>query len=79
MLICLLTVGGVVLKIFLASSMKTVDEAIFREVLERLKTKVTRVRPGIARSWMLQHDNALGHTAISINEVLTRKCILCDC
>ena len=35
--------------------------------------RVTRVRPGIARTWMLHHDNAPYHTAVSINEFLAGK------
>jgi len=34
---------------------------------------VARVRPGIARTWMLHHDNAPCHTAVSINEFLAEK------
>ena len=33
------------------------------------------VRPGIARTWMLHHDNAPCHTADSINEFLAEKCM----
>ena len=36
---------------------------------------VARVRPHIARTWMLHHDNAPCHTAVSINEFLTEKSI----
>ena len=31
------------------------------------------MRPGIARTWMLHHDNAPCHTAVSINEFLAEK------
>ena len=33
------------------------------------------VRPGIARTWMLHHDNAPCHTAVPINEFLAEKSI----
>ena len=33
------------------------------------------VRPGIARTWMLHHNNAACHTAVSINEFLAEKSI----
>ena len=31
------------------------------------------MRPGIARTWILHHDNAPCHTAVSINEFLAEK------
>jgi transposase len=34
---------------------------------------VARVRPGIERTWMLNHDNTPCHTAISINKFLAEK------
>lgn len=37
------------------------------------KKKVIRVRPDIADEWMLHHDNAPCHTALSITEYLTLK------
>ena len=36
---------------------------------------MARVQPGIARTWMLHHDNAPCHMAVSINEFLTEKSI----
>ena len=48
---------------------------LLSEVLERLRKRVARVRPGIARTWMLHHDNAPCHTAVSINEFLAEKSI----
>ena len=47
----------------------------YREVLERLRKRVARVRPGIARTWMLHHDNAPCHTTVSVNEFLAEKSI----
>ena len=52
---------------------QTVNQTFYREVLEILGKRVARVRPGIARTWMLHHDNAPWHTAISINEFLAEK------
>ena len=49
-----------------------VNQTFYREVLERLRKRVARVRPGIARTWMLHH-NAPCHTAVSINEFWTEK------
>jgi len=47
-----------------------------REVLERRRKRVARVRPGIERTWMLHHNNAPCHTAVSINECLAEKTLL---
>jgi hypothetical protein len=43
------------------------------EVLERHRKWVELVRPGIARTWLLHHDNAPCHTAVSINDFLAEK------
>ena len=45
----------------------------YREVLERLRKRVVRVRPNIADNWMLHHDNAPCHTVISVIEFLAKK------
>ena len=42
----------------------------------KTQEKVARVRSGIARTWMLHHDNVPFHTAVSINEFLAEKSIL---
>ena len=55
---------------------QTVNQTFYQEVLERLRKRVARVRPGIARTWMLHHDNAPCHTAVSINEFLAEKTFL---
>ena len=52
---------------------QTVNQTFCREVLERLRKRVARVRPGIARTWMLHHYNAPCQTAVSINEFLAEK------
>ena len=52
---------------------QTVNQIFYREVLERLRKRVARVGPGIARTWMPNHDNAPYHTAVSINECLADK------
>jgi len=52
---------------------QTVNQTFYREVLEKLRKRVARVRPGIARTWMLHYDNAPCHTAVSINEFLAEK------
>ena len=52
---------------------KIVKKQYCREVLERLRKRVHRVRPENADTWMLHHDNAPCHTAISVNEFLAKK------
>ena len=64
---------GIVHKEFVPPG-QTVNQTIYREVLERLRKRVARVRPGIARTWMLHHDNAPCHSAVS-NEFLAEKSI----
>jgi len=51
---------------------QTVNQTFDREVPERLRKRVARVRPGIERTWMLYHDVPC-HTAVSINEFLAEK------
>jgi len=51
----------------------SVNQFYYREILERLRKRVVRVRPSIADSWMLHHDNAPCHTAISVIEFLAKK------
>ena len=45
------------------------------EVLERLREKVRRKRPKLSanNSWILHHDNAPAHTALSVREFLATK------
>jgi hypothetical protein len=45
------------------------------EVLERLRDKVRRKRPELFgnNSWILHHDNAPTHTALSVREFLATK------
>jgi len=38
---------------------QTVNKQYYREVLERLRKSVHRVRPEIADTWMPHHDNAV--------------------
>ena len=52
---------------------QTVNQTFYREVLGRLRKREARVRPGIALTGMLHHDNASCHTAVSINEFLAEK------
>ena len=54
---------------------QTVNQQYYREFHERLRKRVHRVRPEIADTWMLHHNNALCHSVISMNEFLTKKSI----
>ena len=74
MLICFFDSQGIIHKEFVPLG-QTVTQTFYWEVLERLTKRVARVRPGIARTWMLHHDNAPCHTAVSINEYLAEKSI----
>ena len=63
---------GIVHKEFVPPG-QTVDHAFYKDVLERLRKRVQRVRTDIADDWVLHHDNAPAHTALSIREFLVKK------
>ena len=63
---------GIVHKEFVPPG-QTVNHVFCKDVLERLRKRVQRVRREIADDWVLQHDNAPGHTALSIREFLVKK------
>lgn len=67
MLICFFDIHGIVHKEFVPQGRQTVNQYFYREVLERLRKRVIHVRPNIKNKWVLHHDNARCHTAISIN------------
>jgi len=52
---------------------QTVNHAFYKDVLERLWKRVQRVQMDIADDWVLHHDNAPAHTALSIWEFLAKK------
>jgi len=52
---------------------QTVNHAFYKDVLERLRKEVQRDRKDIADDWVLHHDNALAHTALSVREFLAKK------
>jgi len=72
MVICFFDSQGIVHKEFVPPG-QTVNQTFYQEVLARLRKRVARVRPGIARTWMLHRDNAPCHMAVSINEFLAEK------
>jgi len=63
---------GIVHKLFVPQG-QTVNHAFYKDVLERLRKRVQRVRTDTADDWVLQHDNAPAHTALSIREFLAKK------
>ena len=52
---------------------QTVNHAFYKDVLERLRKRVQRVRRDFADDWVLQNDNAPAHTALSIREFMVKK------
>lgn len=72
MLISFFDSNGIVHKEFLPTG-QTVNQNVYLGILGRLRKRVMRVRPAIKDNWMLHHDNAPCHTALSITEFLTRK------
>ena len=63
---------GIVHKEFVPPG-QTVNHPFYKDVLERLRKRVQRVRRDIADDWVLQHDNAPAHSARSIREFLAKK------
>ena len=76
MLICFFDSQGIVRNEFVPPR-QTVNQTFYREVLESLRKRVARVRPGIARTrtWMLHHDNDPCQTAVSTKEFLAERSI----
>jgi len=70
--ICFFDSQGIVHNNFVSQD-QTVNQHFYKEVLERLRKRVIRVRPNIKNTWMLHHDNAPCHTAISINQFSVTK------
>ena len=54
---------------------RTHNHAFYKDLLERLRKQVQGVQGDIADDWVLQHDNAPAHTALSIQEFLAKKSI----
>ena len=63
---------GIVHKEFVPPG-QTVNHAFYKDVLEQLRKRVQRVRRDTANNWVLQHDNAPAHIALSIREFLAKK------
>jgi len=58
MLICFFDSQGIVHKVFVPQG-QTVNQHFYKEVLEKLRKRVIRVRPNIKNTWVLHYDNAL--------------------
>jgi len=72
MMICFFDSKGMVHKEFVPSG-QTINNVFYRNVLERLHKKVLKVRPEIAKTWVLHHDNTLCHTAFNVSQFLASK------
>ena len=69
-----LDIGGIVHYEFVPTG-QTVNQVYYLEVLKKLREKVRRKRPELFanNSWILHHDNAPAHTALSVREFLATK------
>ncbi|KAL4103319.1 hypothetical protein QTP88_018696 [Uroleucon formosanum] len=72
MMICFFDSKGIVHKEFVPPG-QTVNQHFYLKVLDRLRKRVIRVRPEIAKTWILHHDNAPCYRAFSVSRFLTSK------
>ena len=75
MLICFMDNAGIIHKEFVAIG-QMINQHFYREVLERLRKRVTQVRPDIKDKWMLHHENAPCHMALSNTEFLEKSILV---
>ena len=71
MLIAFFDSRGVVHKDFVPPG-QTVNAAFYVEMLKRLKKRVARIRPEIANTWVLHHDNTPSHASLLVREFLAK-------
>jgi len=72
MIIVFFNSRGIVHKEFVPPGL-TVNHAFYKDVLEWLQKRVQRAQTDIADDWVLHHENAPAHTALSIREFLVKK------
>jgi len=77
MLIAFFDIDGLVHHVFIPTG-QTVNKEFYKTVLQRLHDAVRRHRPEKWRSgnWILHHDNAPAHRAVTTNEFLVKHNIL---
>ena len=74
MLVCFFDSMGIVHKEW-APAGQTDNQLYYKDILERLRKRVMRVRPNITKNWILHHDNAPAHVALSVAQFLTSRCV----
>ena len=52
---------------------QTVNHAFYKDVLDRLRKRVQRVRTDVEDDWVLHHNNTPAHTEFSIRGFLAKK------
>jgi len=74
MLLTFFYIRGIVHYEFVTNG-QTVNQVYYLEILGRLRERVRQKRPErfANNSWILHHDNALAHTALSVREFLATK------
>ena len=65
---------GVVHKEFVPPG-RTVNATFYVEALKRLKKRVVGVRPEIANTWVLHHNNAPSHASLLVREFLAKQTV----
>ena len=74
MLLTFFSIRGIVHYKFVPTG-QTVNQVYYLKALERLREKVRRKRPELFanNSWILHHDNAPAHMALSVRKFLATK------
>ena len=73
-----LGIGGIIHYEFVPNG-QTVHQVFYLEVLKGLREKVRRKQPEIFanKSWILHHNNATAHTALSMRGILAHHSVFC--
>jgi histone-lysine N-methyltransferase SETMAR len=72
MIIVFIDSRGIVHKVFVPPG-QIVNHVFYKDVKERLRKRVQQIRRDIADDWVLQHDKAPAHFALSIREFLAKR------